>query len=68
MKWLNNVARFRIKIRGKPHDTGLKLLLMADEKWIPYDFWMYRGKQTDILQVVHILQNLTNFRHVFRCS
>ncbi len=33
-------------IRGKPHNTGLKLYGLADEYQYLYDFWSYRGEQS----------------------
>jgi len=39
-------------ILGKPHPNGIKLYILADENGYVYDFWIYRGTQKTIPEIV----------------
>ena len=34
-------------IKGKPHNTGLKMFFLADSNFYVWDFWLYKGVESE---------------------
>lgn len=50
--WQGRKKGVRVYIRGKPHPNGVKVYMLADENNFAYDFWIYRGVQPSIADLV----------------
>jgi hypothetical protein len=44
-------VRFRQRIPAKPHSTGLKYFILADSTGFIYDAFLYKGKETEEIEV-----------------
>jgi len=50
--WQGKKKGVCVFILGKPHPNGIKLYILADENGYVYDFWIYRGTQKTIPEIV----------------
>lgn len=50
--WQGRKKGVRVFILSKPHPNGIKLYILADENGYVYDFWIYRGTQKTIPEIV----------------
>jgi len=50
--WLGRKKGLRVFVLGKPHPNGIKIFILADENNYAFDFWIYRGSQPPVEELV----------------
>jgi len=65
--WQDRKKGVHVFILGKPHPNGIKLYILADESGYVYDFWIYRGTQKTIPEIVMDFVNLLPGTYICVC-
>ncbi len=50
--WKERKKGIKVFVKGKPHSNGIKIYLLADSTNFVYDFWIYRGTQPFMMEIV----------------
>lgn len=67
--WQGKKKGLRVYIIGKPHPNGIKIYILADEYGYVYDFWIYRGTQPPVSEIVmNFVKKLPGQYPTFICT